>query len=429
MKKVVSLTLALIMIVAVFCGCSQEYTVKVSKDGSCKIKVVSAIPVETIEEMKALSEMPSDDILSEDSFDDLYTEEIPELDIDTDAVPELDIDTETIPELDMNELPEFDLDEEDLDMDLDMGASPSISEDDFSEIEKLPIKKVNGKDCYIEEINKKFSSTKKANKFMLEGTDEVGSYFTKFNLTTKDLSATIMDGMKESALIYGEDFTVKLKITMPYLITKTNGTLSENKKTVTFDLMKGGKIYAYTEKSSKSAKIYFKKDYLKSNSSAYLSWNKVKGAKKYKIEYKASDAKKWNSATTTKTAKTIKGLKAGKKYSFKVTAVTKSDKFTSQKTSITTLKKVAVKVKSKTDKSIKLSWKKDKTADGYIVYKKNSKKADWKKLTTIKKDSTVTYNVKGLKTEKKYYFKVVSYKKANGKTIKSTYSTLTAKTY
>lgn len=425
MKKVVSLTIALLMIVAVFCGCSQEYTVKVSKDGSCKIKVVSAIPVETVEEMKALSEMPSEDSLPEDSLNDLYTEEIPELDADTEVIPELDIENETIPELDPDDIPEFDLSEEDL----DIGAGSELSETDFSEIEKLPIKKVNGKDCYIEEINKKFSSTKKANKFMLEGTDEVGSYFTKFNLTTKDLSATIMDGMKESALIYGEDFTVKLKITMPYLITKTNGTLSENKKTVTFDLMKAGKIYAYTEKSSKSAKIYFKKDYLKSNSSAYLSWNKVKGAKKYKIEYKASDAKKWSSATTTKTAKTIKDLKAGKKYSFKVTAVTKSDKFTSQKTSITTLKKVAVKVKSKTDKSIKLSWKKDKTADGYIVYKKNSKKADWKKLTTIKKDSTVTYNVKGLKAEKKYYFKVVSYKKANGKTIKSTYSTLTAKTY
>ncbi len=410
MKKVVSLTLALLMIVAVFCGCSQEYTVKVSKNGSCKIKVVSAIPVETVEEMKALSEMPSDEDFSEDSFDDFYTEEIPDMDSG------------------LSEFPEFNLDDEDLDMDVDLGAGSELPENDFSEIEKLPIKKVNGKDCYVEEINKKFSSTKKANKFMLEGTDETGSYFTKFSLTTKGLSATIMDGMEESALIYGEDFTVKLQVTMPYLITKTNGTLSENKKTVTFDLMKGGKIYAYTEKSSKSAKIYFKKDYLKSNSSAYLSWNKVKGAKKYKLQYKASDAKKWKSVTTTKTAKTIKGLKAGKKYSFKVTAITKSKKFTTQKTTITTLKKVAVKVKSKTNKSIKLSWKKDKTADGYIVYKKNSKKADWKKLTTIKKDSTITYNVKGLKADKKYYFKVVSYKKANGKTVKSTYSTLTAKT-
>lgn len=411
MKKVVSLTLAVLMIVAVFCGCSQEYTVKVSKNGTCKIKVVSAIPVETVEEMKALNEMPSDEV---------FPEETPELDIDTGTIPDIDSD--------LNELPEFNLDDEDLDMDVDFDAGSELPENDFSEIEKLPIKKVNGKDCYVEEINKNFSSTKKANKFMLEGTDETGSCFTKFSLTTKGLSATIMDGMEESALIYGEDFTVKLQVTMPYLITKTNGTLSENKKTVTFDLMKGGKIYAYTEKSSKSAKIYFKKDYLKSNNSAYLSWNKVKGAKKYKLQYKASDAKKWKSVTTTKTAKTVKGLKAGKKYSFKVTAITKSKKFTTQKTTITTLKKIAVKVKSRTNKSIKLSWKKDKAADGYIVYKKNSKKADWKKLTTIKKDSTITYNVEGLKTDKKYYFKVVSYKKANGKTVKSTYSTLTAKT-
>ncbi len=365
MKKLVSLALILLMIVAMFCGCTQEYKVTVNKDGSCKIKMITAIPVESIEEMKALGEM----------------------------------------------------------------EGSQEGELDYSEVEKLEIKKINGKDCYVEEISEKFSSTKKANKFMLEGSEDTGSYFEKFALSTDGLSATIMEGMEERAMIYGEDFSVKLQVTFPYIITKTNGKLSTNKKTATFDVIKGGKIYAYTTKSSKGAKIYFKENYLKSNTSAYLSWNKVSGAKKYKIEYKADNAKKWSAVTTTKTSKTVKGLKAGKKYSFKVTALTKSKKYTSQKVTISTLKKVGVKAKSKTDKSIKLSWKKDSAADGYVVYMKSSKKADWKKIKTIKKDSTVTYNVKGLKGEKTYYFKVISYKAVNGKKIKSSYKTLSAKTY
>ncbi len=403
MKRVLSLGLVLLMIATVFCGCTQEYKVKVSKDGSCKITIMSAIPVETIEEMKALDEMAvEDDYMLDEDYNNLEIDEDLELDFD---------------------------DIEDEDYTSDMATNPTLSAEDFDEIEKLEVKKINGKDCYVEEITENFKSTKKASKYMLEGTEESGSYFEKFSLTTKGLSATIMEGMAESALLYGEDFSLKLKLTMPYLITKTNGTLSENKKTVTFDLTKGGKIYAYTTKSDKAAKIYFKKDYLKSNSSAYISWNKVSGAKKYKVQYKASDAKKWSSTTTTKTSKTIKGLKAGKKYSFKVTASTKSKSYTSQKTYISTLKKVEAKVKSKTDKSIKLSWKKDKNADGYIVYKKNSKKADWKAIKTIKKNSTVTYNVKKLKSEKKYYFKVVSYSTENGKKVKSSCKSLTAKTY
>ena len=360
MKKVLSLGLALIMIVAVFCGCTQEYTIKVNKDDSCKITTFAAIPVETMEEMTA-----------------------------------------------------------------------GMEEDDesMSELEDMEIKKVNGKDCYVEEETEKFSSTKKASKFMLEGDEDTGSNFERFTLTNKGISAKMIEGTEDSAALYGDDMVFDMKITFPYLITKTNGKLSEDKKTVTFDLLKGGKLYAYTTKSPNAAKIYFIEEYLKSNNSVFLNWKAVKGVKNYKVEYKVSGAKKWNSVTATKSAKTIKNLKAGKKYYFRVTAITKSGNYTSQKIAVNTLKKVAVKVKSKTDKSIKLSWKKDTTADGYIVYQKNSKNGDWKKLTTIKKDSTVTYTAKGLEGEKTYYFKVISYKNVNGKTIKSTFETLKAKTY
>lgn len=342
--------LAVLLIVTLFCGCTQEVKVKVNKSGSCSTTVFIAIPVDTMEEMLATGEMTEEDQ------------------------------------------------------------------------DEMVIKKVDGVDCYVEEETEKFSSTKKANAYMLG--DDIG-LFDAFKLSTVSVTATSMEGLKDSMAMY-EGYVLKLSVTMPYIITKTNGTLSADKKTVTFDLAQVEKMYAYTVKSSKGNKVYFEKEYLKSNTSAYLDWNTVKGATKYKVSYKASGDKKWQSVTTKKTATTIDGLKAGKTYSFKVTAVTKKDNYTSMVTKVSTLKTVTAKVKSKTDKSVKLTWSKDKNADGYIVYKKSTKNGDWSKVASTK---TNTYNVSKLKGEKTYYFKVVPYCKANGKTIKSTGKTLTVKTY
>ena len=125
------------------------------------------------------------------------------------------------------------------------------------------------------------------------------------------------------------------------------------------------------------------------------------------------------------TEKSMSGI-ADKKYTFKVTAITKSGNHTSMTTSVTTLKPVTAKVKSKTDKSIKLTWSKDSKATGYIVYRRTSKNGSWVKVNSTKTNS---YNVTKLKGEKTYYFKVVAYTKVDGKVIKSTGKVLTAKTY
>ena len=50
MKRILSLVLAVVMVAVLFCGCSTEYSAKVSKNGKTKITVKVAIPVETIEE-------------------------------------------------------------------------------------------------------------------------------------------------------------------------------------------------------------------------------------------------------------------------------------------------------------------------------------------------------------------------------------------
>lgn len=404
MKRILSLVLAVVMVATLMCGCSAEYSAKVSKNGKTKISVMSAIPVKTIEEMQNTVPYPEEDLTTDD---DILSDE------------------------------DFDFGDEDLNFDLEQdspetqnAASGNMYGDyDMEDLEDMEIKTINGVECYVDEVTKSFSSTTKANKYMIKeyGEDNDG-IFKKFKVTTKQFTATMISDLDTTAALLGEDYTLTLKITLPYTITKTNGTLSDNKKTVEFNLLETKKPYAYTTKSDKSAKIYFKKDYLKSNSSVYLDWNTVKGAKKYKVQYKASGDKSWKSVTTKKTSATIKNLKAGKKYSFKVTAVTKSKKYTSITTIENTLKKVTAKVKSKTDKTVKLSWKKNTNADGYIVYKKTSKSGKWKIAKTVKDNNTASYTVKKLKSNKKYYFKVVSYSLENGKKIKSSGETITAKT-
>ena len=359
MKKMLTLAIMVVVFATLLCGCCEEYAVKVSKNGKTRIGIMTAIPVETMEQMQ------------EDGTGEEYAQELGD----------------------------------------------------------MKIKTIDGVKCYVGEEIKNFSSTTKANKYMLKEYGEANSgVFKEFKVTTKEFVAIILDDMKETAALMGEDFKTHLKITFPYTITKTNGTLSNDKKTVTFDLFKTAKPYAYTIKSNKSAKVYFKKDYLKSNTSAYLGWNSVKGAKKYKLEYKANGDKKWKSVTTTKTYAIIKKLNVGKKYTFKVTAITKNKKYTSITTTETTLKKIAVKASKTTNKSVQLSWKKNTSADGYIVYQKTSKTGKWKAVKTIRDEYMASYTVKKLKSNKKYYFKVVSYSNQNGTKVKSPGVTIAVKT-
>lgn len=75
-------------------------------------------------------------------------------------------------------------------------------------------------------------------------------------------------------------------------------------------------------------------------------------------------------------------------------------------------------------KSVKLSWKKVSGATGYVIYRSTSKNGTYKKVTTIKKGSTVSYTNKSLKKGKTYYYKIKSYISSNGATSYSGYSNI-----
>ena len=84
----------------------------------------------------------------------------------------------------------------------------------------------------------------------------------------------------------------------------------------------------------------------------------------------------------------------------------------------------SLKAKNVNKKSVQLSWKKVSGASGYEVYRSLKKKSGFKKVTTIKKGTTVKYKNKKLKKKKTYYYKVRAYRTVNGKKVYSSYSSV-----
>ncbi len=128
------------------------------------------------------------------------------------------------------------------------------------------------------------------------------------------------------------------------------------------------------------------------------------------------------------TSYTIKKLKAGKKYTFKVRGYSKEngEKYYGEWKTIetSTLPKSTSlsSVKSTKKKTLTVKWKKQSAATGYQVqYSTNSKfKKSATKTLTVKKNKQTSSKISKLKSGKKYYVKVRTYKtiKINGKSTK-----------
>lgn len=173
--------------------------------------------------------------------------------------------------------------------------------------------------------------------------------------------------------------------------------------------------------------------YTSTKKSVTISWNGQENVDGYRIYVLGSNSK-WKKIKTikkaTKTSYTYTGLKRNKIYKFSVVAYyTSGSKTVTTKRSSTLralTKSAAVKnfkatATSKT--SIKLSWTKSSNVSGYIIYMKTSDSSSWKKVATIKSSSTTSYKIKGLKSNKKYSFRIKAYRKLDGKTIKGAAST------
>ena len=166
------------------------------------------------------------------------------------------------------------------------------------------------------------------------------------------------------------------------------------------------------------------------SSSFKLTWSEVKGAEKYEVYQYVS--KKWKKiATTEKTSYTVKKLKAGSSYKFKVRAIRVKDKVKGSYSSELTVKMAPSKVtlssvKSSKTKQATVAWKKLSTATGYEVSYSTSKKFTKKttKTATVKKVKTTKTTVKKLSKGKKYYFRIRAYKTVGKKKIYGAWSSV-----
>ena len=163
------------------------------------------------------------------------------------------------------------------------------------------------------------------------------------------------------------------------------------------------------------------------NGGVKISWDKVKGAVKYRVYYKGS--KGWTRlADTTSTAYTDKAVSSGKNYTYTVRCINSSaTKFTSGYDSKgKTVKYISAPKITKAESvngGVKISWNKSNGAEKYRVYYKGSK--GWTRLadttstsytdSKVSSGKTYTYTVRCINSSAT---KFTSGYDSNGKSVK-----------
>lgn len=201
----------------------------------------------------------------------------------------------------------------------------------------------------------------------------------------------------------GKTYTVKVKSYDKPLIGKT----------------KYGKEYSVSVKAVPAKVTNFKATNLSGGTSVKLTWSKVSGATGYVVQQYKS--KKWTSIkTTTGTSLTVKSLKAGTEYKFRIAAYYKYSskniygsyvELTAKPTFLATS---TVKVKDVGGSTATVYWSAVSGASKYQVYNANTKK--YKNVTT----RSLTY--KTLEAGTEYKVRVRGYATVSGKTVYGAWS-------
>lgn len=183
-------------------------------------------------------------------------------------------------------------------------------------------------------------------------------------------------------------------------------------------------VLAQTKATKTSATITWVKD---ANATAgYRIY--IKGGQ-YKKYTKVADVAAGKNTYSIKKAKK-KVLASGTKYSVKVVSLVlnngKKVEKTAQKLNVVTLTKapaIASAKRSKNGKNISLTWKKVSGANGYEIQMSTNKKTGFKKVKAVSA-KTKKLTKKNVKASKTYYFRMRTYKTANGKKFYSSWSTV-----
>ncbi len=162
-----------------------------------------------------------------------------------------------------------------------------------------------------------------------------------------------------------------------------------------------------------------------SHNAIIVKWDTVLDVDGYQI-FRKVNSSKWKAVKTTmETSYKDKDTKAGYKYFYTVKAYKRIDskkvyssydkKGLSGK--LTTTVSLAAK-----NNTVLIGWKKTNGASGYYIYRATSKKGKYSKIKTITSGKTLKYIDKKVKSGKSYYYKVIPFRKINGKAVKGAYS-------
>ena len=162
------------------------------------------------------------------------------------------------------------------------------------------------------------------------------------------------------------------------------------------------------------------------NNIVKLTWNSQETANYYEIYRSTSSNGNYSYIKLTFNNEYVdSNLAYGKTYYYKIVAVSDYYHYNNiNKTTVVSKKivpnKVILSIKNAGTNNVKLGWDKVNVT-GYEVYSSTDQKK-WTKVTTITKNGTLEYNVKKLKDNKTYYFKVRAYKTVSGKKVYGSYS-------
>ncbi len=164
----------------------------------------------------------------------------------------------------------------------------------------------------------------------------------------------------------------------------------------------------------------------KNSTALEVGWEKVSGASGYRIKRSTSSSGTYTTIATINDANTLsykdKTVTTGKTYYYKVESINEVNKVkgysgNSKAVSGATLGKVVLTyIKGTSSTSLKLKWKKVSGVTGYQIFRSESKDGTYKKIATVKGESTLSYKDEGLSAGKTYYYKIRAYHTKGSKT-------------
>ena len=200
-----------------------------------------------------------------------------------------------------------------------------------------------------------------------------------------------------SALTVGKEYT--------YTVQAVSGSVASGYDEFGLTVVILEEITALNKVQIKSVKNSF--------SGVGISWSASGGAQGYKIYRKKQGESQWKLLVTTKNTKTYyTDTKAvhNTRYSYTVRAY-RGSKLSAYDTAGKSLLYIAAPKlvsASATAKGITVNWKAVKGVDGYRVYRKKAGESSWKKIATVRGDTSYIDNA-SLKKGTKYFYTVHAY--------------------